>query len=338
MKNQRADDEQVLIDLLRGELEGEQLRQVTERLEREEPFRKLRGDLANAFEALALLPETEPPEDLLEGTISRIRQVRRTEALLAKEEARRLPASPTFSLRELTVAAAAVIIMGVVLIPSIYQARHLAIIGKCASNVGQIGAGMLAYANANDDHLPGVTSDSARWLPSGEAAAWSNSAALYKLVRSGYVSHMVFRCPARGEGTFYVRSDMMDFPADKYISYSYQHSLAPNPLKTSDPKMMVVSDKMAILADGTPLFSGGVFRPEKLFSRASENHSGRGQNVLYMDMHVNWAERPDVGVDDDNIFLVQGISQYKGDERPVEPTDTFLLPTYAGPAKLVGLH
>ena len=335
MKNQRADDEMVLIDFLRGELSGEQLREVTERLERDESLRKLKGDIANTFEAVGLLPETDPPDDLVETTLSRIRRVRRIEALLAKEESRRLPGGPSFSLRELTLGAAAVIVMAVVLVPSVREARHLAITGRCGSNVGQIGAAMLAYANANNDHLPTVTSESPRWLPSREAGAFSNSAALYKLVRCGYVSHLVFRCPAGGDGTFLVRANMMDFPEDKYISYSYQHSLAPNPLKTSDPKMLRVADKMVILADGTPMFSGGLFRPERLLSPASENHGGRGQNVLYMDMHVTWADRPDVGVGNDNIFLVKGISQYKGDERPAEPTDTFLLPTFAGPGKLV---
>jgi len=326
----RTDDEMTLIDLLRDQLPAQRRREVLDRLESDRAFRKLAEDLKNVFAAMDLTGEYEPPEDLADRTLARIRQMRRTEALLAREEARRGAAWPTFSLRELSVAAAAVIIMAVVLVPSVRRARSLAVIGKCASNVGQIGAGMLAYANANDDYLPRADGRSMRWLPLGSGQAFSNSSALYKLIRSGYVSPLAFRCPAGGEGTFRVTADMTDFPAKRYISYSYQHSLGPTTMRRSNPMLARSADKMVILADSTPIFVDGRFRRDRLRYQASDNHGRTGQNVLYLDMHVAWARRPTVGVQNDNIFLVKGISEYRGDEQPSSATDSFLLPTFSG--------
>lgn len=332
MTDQKASDEMILMDFLRDELSPQDRQQVADRLSRDESFRKLRGDIANTFAAISLAPEAQPPDDLIQNTMARVHQVQRTEALLAKEESRRISARATFSLRELTTVAAAVIVMAVVLIPSIRRARQLATISKCASNIGQIGAAILAYSNDNDDYLPAAAAANGHWLPTGGAAAISNSAALYKLIRGGYVSNRAFRCPAGGDGTFHVQAEMTDFPADRFISYSYQHSLGPEALRTSDRRVARVADKMVILADSTPLFTGGRFRPEKLRRLVSENHAGQGQNVLYLDMSVGWADSPDVGVGKDNIFLVRGITKYRGDERPADPTDTFLLPTFSPPS------
>jgi hypothetical protein len=37
-----------------------------------------------------------------------------------------------------------------------------------------------------------------------------------------------------------------------------------------------------------------------------------------------------VGVDGDNIFLVQGKEEYDGTEAPANATDSFLLPAWSG--------
>ena len=329
MSTERSSDEMALIDFLMGELPQQQRLEVQGRLEADESFRRLRDNIERTFRAISLLPEQAPPDDLAARTVASVARARQTEALIAREEARRRAALPTFSLRELAVAAAAVIIMAVALIPSIHQARNISLAGQCSSNVGQIGAGLLAYANANDDCLPAPDGQVKRWLPAGGGdAAFSNSVLLYRLVRSGYVSHVVFRCPTGGTGTFQASADMTDFPAGEFISYSYQHTLGPRPVKLSDPALLAVANKMVILADSTPVFSGGRFLPEKLRCLAGDNHGQRGQNVLYLDMHVKWRDRPDVGVGNNNIFLVDGLSDYRGDEAPADATDTFLLPTY----------
>jgi hypothetical protein len=329
MSTERASDQDVLIDYASGELEDSEKVRVEQRLAADESFRKLHQDIQNTLQALSMLPRAEANDDLVARTLAGIRRARQTEALIAREEAKRRAAAPTFSLRELGVAAAAMVLIAVALVPSLRQARHISVAGQCASNVGQIGSGMLAYANANDDYLPVADGQARAWLPQAAGGgAFSNSSVLFRLIRAGYVSPTAFRCPAGGSETFQATADMTDFPASKYISYSYQHTLGPRGLRITDPQLQKVLDKMAILADSTPLFDDGEFVPAGLSDKSSANHGGRGQNVLFMDRHVEWAEHPDVGVNKDNIFLVEGVSSYKGNEEPASLTDTFLLPTF----------
>ena len=328
MSDPKAINEMLLIDFLRGELPADQHGQVQERLEKDESFRQLRDDLANTFSALDLVAEAETPGDLAESTLERLRQVRRTEALLAKEQTRRPMVSSTFSLRELLGAAAAILLVIAVLVPSLRQARHRGEITRCASNAGQIGSALLTYSNANDDYLPSPDGDSRRWLPSAGQAAASNSSSLFKLVRHGYATPVIFRCPAGGHESFVAKAGMMDFPEQQYISYSYQHTLGSRGLRRSDPRLQAVAQRMAVLADSTPVFSEGRFRRERVAKAISENHDRDGQNVLYLDMHVGWSERPTVGVSNDNIFLIEGVTDYRGDEQPSSATDTFLLPSF----------
>ena len=68
-------------------------------------------------------------------------------------------------------------------------------------------------------------------------------------------------------------------------------------------------------------------RAERVGKTVSENHSGAGQNVLYMDGHVTWTAQCRVGVNGDNIWLAQGVYVYTGSEKPRSPADAFLLPS-----------
>ena len=123
---------------------------------------------------------------------------------------------------------------------------------------------------------------------------------------------------------------MLDFPAPKYVSYSYQHTVGQHGLSLYDPAFDGKLSKMAIMADRTPIFPDGKFHPERINAAASDNHNQTGQNVLYMDGNVAWADKPTVGIDNNNIYLINGVTDYRGDESPTEATDTFLLPAYSG--------
>lgn len=327
MTDQKHDNEVLLIDFLLGRCDEAQESKVRDRLSSEKAFRNLHDQISHTFSALSLAPQVAPPAELVEKTLRRIRQAQQTQALLSREQLSKRLLRPTFSLRELATVAAAVILMAFIFVPSVRQARRLAISGRCASQIGQIGSALLAYANANNDYLPGVGGQERRWLPAVDSPAVSNSAGLFKLVN--YASPVVFQCPAVAGGSFVVRAGMMDFPAGRFISYSYQYTLGPDGLSRTDPVMTGVAESMAILADNTPVFRDGRFLRDRVRASASDNHGGTGQNVLYLDMHVEWAKKASVGVLGNNIYLAEGIYEYRGDEAPVGPTDTFLLPAYS---------
>ncbi|MHC4982591.1 MAG: type II secretion system protein [Planctomycetota bacterium] len=331
MRERRDSDEKVLIDFLLGRCDHAQAEAVRQRLEEDEDFRNLHRDLANTFAALKLAPQFEPPENIVDETLTRVRQQRATEALLAKEKPAGRFLAPTFSLRELGAVAAVVLILAAIFIPSIYKAHRLSRIGLCGAHEGEIGAAVQAYGYANDGYPPGVVSDSRRrhWLRRDGQSAVSSSAALFKLIAENYAPPASFQCPAAGGRSFAVRAGMSDFPAADSNSFSYQHTIGPDWPKLNDPKLRQVMEHMAILADSTPLFYKGRFRPDRLDAAAGDNHGGDGHNVLYRDIHVEYKKNAAVGVNGDNIFLAGDIRQYFGTEAPASLDDTFLLPPYS---------
>jgi len=330
MTDQQNTDQGLLIDFLRGECNEHAARDVRQRLESDAEFRQVHDDLVNTLSAVELAPEVEPPADLVERTLWRVSAAGRTNELLAREQARPRSIVPTFSFRELVGLAAAVFLLAVILVPSLQQARDVRLAGLCGSNVGQIGRALQAFASDNEGDLPSACRTRRRWLPGQDEPTVSNSAALFRLVRQGYESPMVFQCPGVRRGSFVVNAGMVDFPAGDYVGYSYQHSLGPNPPNINSPQLAGKTDQMVILADSSPMFANGHFRRDRLGASAGDNHRGKGQNVLYLDMHVQWAIRANVGVEGDNIFLAEGVQDYQGTETPASGTDTFLLPSYSG--------
>ena len=85
---------------------------------------------------------------------------------------------------------------------------------------------------------------------------------------------------------------------------------------------------MAVLADSSPVFTGGQFNPDRITS-SSDNHHGKGQNIWFLAGHVAWSPTPAAGVAGNNIYLIEGLDSYRGDETPTDETDTFLLPAYS---------
>jgi hypothetical protein len=325
MNDSHTVDEKRLIDYLMGRCDEQQARRLRRRLGTDAALRRRHDALVNTFAALRRLPDADPPDDLVERTLTRIARRRQTDALVARHEKRPAPIRAIFTLRELGALAAAAVLIAAVTIPSIIEADRVADAKRCKAQMGDLARAIQASALDHNGALPAAPFDARkaepdrlRWLPNGDDAVFSNSAALFQLVRNYGVS------PA----PFVVRAGMSDFPAAEYVSYSYQHSVGAHRLNQNDPRLAGVAEHMAILADGTPLFDGGRFLPERLDARAGDNHDGRGQNVLYLDMHAEWTERPDAGVDADNIYLAGQIRNYTGTESPTSPQDTFLLPTY----------
>ncbi len=329
MSQHLNEDEAKLVDFLTGSCDEQQSRDIHRRLSQDAEFRRLHDELSNTFAAMDLLPEAEPPEDLTQRTIARVRSHRQTQAILAREEASRRPLRPTFRLRELAAMAAVFVILGSVMVPMVRRAQTAASIDTCAYRMGQIGAGLLTYANDNDGYLPIATSERRPWLATNEAEPASNSAALFQLIRQKHVqSPTAFQCPSVESGPLVVTAGMTDFPDAQYVSYSYQHAVGDNPVSIHNQDFAEVAGEMAILSDSNPVFEGGRFHPDRLSATASANHNHTGQNVLYLDMHVDWASDPNVGVNGNNIFLADGVREYTGFETPSSPTDSFLLPAF----------
>jgi len=325
----KHNDEALLIDFHLHRLEEPHAREVRRRLDEDEPFASASKDVSNALKAVDLLPEREPPADLVARTMARIQQARQTDAALTREEVGRPLVRSTFSLREGVAVAAILLVLGTLFVPSVQEAKRVSRAGLCGANAGQIGTGIQEFASANNGFLPSA-GGAVRWLP-GREQEGGNSRAMFLLVREHYVPQTAFLCPAASsDQPFTVTQGMEDFPGHRHIHYSYQHSVGTHCLSREDPQLVGVASEMAILADATPFYNNRTFRADEPETALSGNHSRTGQNVLYLDMHVGWVKRPQAGVGGDHIYLAQGIFNYNGDEKPTTATDTFLLPAHCG--------
>ncbi|MFP4105863.1 MAG: hypothetical protein ACLFVU_07185 [Phycisphaerae bacterium] len=331
MKPPKSDKPDLLNSLLQECSGAESVEDLQARLQGDPRLRKQKQDLQHTFSALELLPEEHPPEDLMTRTVSRAGQEKHLEQLLARQEARHGAGRSTFSLKEVIAAAAVIILLASLFVPSMFKAGYVADRQQCASNAGRIGNALLAYASEHGGYLPQAGYGPGNWLTKADDHVVSNSEALYKLVDVShqYASPDIFQCPATGNRSFVATAGMADFPAGDTISYSYHHSMHEAPLNREDPELVAAADQMAILADRTPVFESGRFLQSRVRANSSSNHDHRGQNVLYLDGSVRWAEQPFVGVDNDNIFLVRGVYSYQGNEVPASKTDTFLLPAWS---------
>ena len=323
-------DEQLLIDFLLGKCDQAQAEEVVRRLRTDEAFHKLHDDLNHTFAAFGALPEPVAAGNLTERALQMIRQSGPDNTRLAASRLGGRSAAPTFSLRELAGIAAAVVLMAAIFIPSMRAARRQELQRRCASQVGQIGAALTRHAIANSGVLPNADHQQRRWLPiNGEPMA-STSAGLFKLVKDQYVPAAVFVCPATASqpARYVIHLKMTDFPSDSHISYSYQHTLGERRISLYNPRLKPVAEQMAVLADSSPVFTGGQFNPDRITS-SSDNHHGKGQNIWFLAGHVAWSPTPAAGVAGNNIYLIEGLDSYRGDETPTDETDTFLLPAYS---------
>jgi prepilin-type processing-associated H-X9-DG protein len=168
------------------------------------------------------------------------------------------------------------------------------------------------------------------------AAIQSNTANFWVLVREKLLTPQVFACPSahgREDAGVLKYDSVRDFRGEPFCSYSFQNALGPYTLTETSS---FHSSTLAVAADASPLrrdFRTGPLgqgvpkgitdrqltenawfneteetapwnrRLRPVYELNSPNHKFQGQNVLYLDGHVEWREHPYCGVKYDNIWL-----------------------------------
>ncbi len=193
-----------------------------------------------------------------------------------------------FTLIELLVVIAIIGMLAGILLPVLSRARESARKTQCMSNVRQIGMGLILYANENSESFP---ADSAY---SGSAPAMRGLNLLYDT----YISdNKVFNCPSDTTVTAATNAGMTAstsggteaFDSDE-SSYGYDRSHT----QADDADVAIAADRPPA---GTPDDN-----------TSSANHNGRGQNIVYVDGHVEFVNSPlagwyaSDGTTRDNIF------------------------------------
>jgi prepilin-type N-terminal cleavage/methylation domain-containing protein/prepilin-type processing-associated H-X9-DG protein len=237
---------------------------------------------------------------------------------------KRIHRTRAFTLVELLVVIGIIALLISILLPSLNRARETANRVKCASNLRQIGQGLLLYANESRNGLyprtvAGAVADGVNaytgsactdpFQASGRPSNNDVTAAIFLLVRTQNLGTEVFLCPSSSDE----KDQMANLPANQrsnfswYKSQSYSYTNPYGALWISGYRWNnALGPDMAIAADKNPGVdqsqgnSQSAQSTQKLLN--SLNHDQEGQNVLYGDGHVQFENNPWTGVQFDNIY------------------------------------
>ncbi len=194
--------------------------------------------------------------------------------------------SKGFTLIELLIVIGIIGLLAGILLPVLSRAKESARRTQCASNIRQIGFGLILYANENEEVFPQDTTTVV------ERPAMRS----LNLLFNTYVSdNKIFRCPSDTTVTKVTNAGMSISTANDAFgqtecSYGYDYTHT----QSDDAGVALASDRPP--ADSSA-------------EANSPNHNGRGQNVVYIDGHVEFVNSPLAGwyeadgVTRDNIFL-----------------------------------
>ena len=235
---------------------------------------------------------------------------------------------PIRSFRDIAAVAAMIVLAIGIGVPSMLNMRQRAQRTMCTENLASIGRGLQSYAMANQASLPfaGWT-DNSTWRPSDDPnlKVWPNRRHVYPLVRTGQVPTQVFICPStRGLAMPQDKVRVYDdFLESRNVSYAYQNMAGVRPSLRDNPDLPILADDNPLFDNGWPLFDK--LRLSNPAETNSHAHGGLGQNILTIRGNVRWITTPNAGVNNDNIWTLENVSEYTGQEGPRSSQDAHLL-------------
>ncbi len=276
-----------------------------------------------------------------------------------------------FTLVELLVVIAIIALLMGILMPALARVRQIAFRMVCGTNLSGIGKAMLIYSNDYEDEFPraggrnSIWQGPVDWLALSRFGAYGLSgtdgsgghatitSSFYLLVKYAEVTPKSFICKGDSGTREFKPSDyqagdrelidLWDFGGAplEHCSYAYHMPYGLYALTTSsEPGMAVAADRNpwidspaaerkdpGLLSSYNP--DGG---REAVNIGNAIAHQEDGQNVLFMDSHVEFAKEPFCAINDDNIYTYwdggdprRGGLPIPGATEPGDRLDSFLV-------------
>ncbi len=304
---------------------------------------KIYSDMRAALSPLENIDEESCPDDLAEGTIWRLNNLARSsqlrlQQLLASEQAKKSVVGSRLwrNFGEIAAVAAVILFVAGILLPPLNFARQKSWQMRCQNQLSRIFQGLNNYSSDHDGQFPAVaTATGEPWWKVGYQGNenHSNTRPIWLLVKGEYVSPADFVCPGRSQGRalqFDVSEvpNYNDFPARRYVTYSFR-------IRSNKPEEKGIGGRQVLMADSNPLFEKlpqnfsnplNLKLNKSMLTINSLNHNRDGQNVMFRDGGVDFVERRNIGLSQDDIFTLQNTETYQGVEVPSCEADAFLAP------------
>jgi len=284
------------LDLVLGQLEGSR---------RAEAERELAADprQAETFDRLAravnqLLDDglvIEVPPDLASRTLAYVSGNRRRRSILDF-----VPVTVPFRWADAAVAACILVAGLLTLLPAIQRSKARMNQATCVFNLQQLGLGLAQYG-----HRHRVYPYEPANCPQAAAGTFAAS-----LRDAGYLDDLsTLDCPCNGPCPHVPLPDVpalcklkLDDPGRYQRSLCWDYAYHGGYREGSGPARPLTtpcSANIPLLADQPPHLAD----LQVILPGNSPNHGGRGQNVLFTDMHVGWHNTRRLGPHDQDMFL-----------------------------------
>lgn len=207
----------------------------------------------------------------------------RSKRLSQRNDVNATVGSSSWSASELTIAASACLILGLLFFPALANSRHRARITACQDNLRQIGYGLQTYSQLNRGYLPQVSltgnlSVAGAYAPQLRDMGLVSRSTLFICPSSSMAdARTSFDLPSCGE--IEALEDTQAWYWQKRMGGSYAYSMGYVSNGAYHPHINRGRPNFVILADAPDLSDSG---------RTSRNHGGQGQNVVCEDMSIRY--------------------------------------------------